>query len=171
MPTQCTPTQLQFHGLGRRNVIGRFVGGRITIDASRVLLRKPDLRLGVLDRLARYVSDYRNRNCVEHSVRASVAQRIYAMALGYEDLNDHEPMRGDSLLASLVGKADLKGTDRVRARKRNSPLATASTLNRIELDATDGPLQGHQKGQFFQAVSGRDGGRGNDRLSAGCLST
>ena len=107
MPTQCTPTQLQFHALGRRDVIGRFDGGRITSDAGGVLLRETDLRLGVLDRLARCFSDYRNPNSVEHSVRSLVAQRIYALALGYEDLNDHEALRGDSLLALLVGKAHL----------------------------------------------------------------
>lgn len=79
MPTQCTPKQLQFHALGRRDVIGRFDGGRITSDAGGVLLRETDLRLGVLDRLARCFSDYRNPNSVEHGVRSVVAQRIYAL--------------------------------------------------------------------------------------------
>ena len=74
MPTQCTPTQLQFHALERRDVIGRFDGGRITSDAGGVLLRETDLRLGVLDRLARCFSDHRNPNSVEHSVRSLVAQ-------------------------------------------------------------------------------------------------
>ena len=145
MPTQCTPTQLQFHALGRRDVIGRFDGGRITADAGGVLLRETDLRLGVLDRLARCFSDHRNPNSVEHSVRSLVAQRIYALALGYEDLNDHEALRGDSLLALLVGKADLKGTGRVRARDRGYPLAGASTLNRLELGTAEAAVSDRYK--------------------------
>ncbi len=145
MPTQCTPTQLQFHALGRRDVIGRFDGGRITSDAGGVLLRETDLRLGVLDRLARCFSDYRNPISVEHSDRSLVAQRIYALALGYEDLNDHEALRGDSLLALLVGKSDLKGTDRVRARDRGYPLAGASTLNRLELGTAEAAVSDRYK--------------------------
>ena len=97
-------------------------------DAGGVLLRETDLRLGLLDRLARCSSDCRNPDSVEHSVRSLLGQRIYALALGYEDLNDHEELRGDRLLALLVGKAGLKGTHRVRARDRGYPLAGASTL-------------------------------------------
>ena len=67
MSTQCTPAQLQFHAFGARQVIGRFDGGRITSDAGGLLLRETDLRLGLLDRLARCFSDYRNPNSVEHT--------------------------------------------------------------------------------------------------------
>ena len=137
MPTQCTPKQLHFHALGRRDVVGRFDGGRITSDAGGVLLRETDLRLGLLDRLAQCFSDYRNPNSVEHTVRSLLGQRVYALALGYEDLNDHEELRRDSLLALLVGKADLKGTGRVRVRDRGYPLAGASTLNRLELGTAE----------------------------------
>ena len=133
MSTQCTPTQLHFHALGRRDVIGRFDGGRITSDAGGMLLRETDLRLGFLDRLARCFSDYRNPNSVEHTVRSLLSQRVYALALGYEDLNDHDELRRDSLLALLVGKTDLTGVGRVRARDRGYPLAGSSTLNRLEL--------------------------------------
>ena len=137
MSTQCTPAQLQFHAFGARQVIGRFDGGRITSDAGGLLLRETDLRLGLLDRLARCFSDYRNPNSVEHTVRSLLGQRVYALALGYEDLNDHEELRRDSLLALLVGKADVKGGDRVRVRDRGCPLAGASTLNRLELGTAD----------------------------------
>ena len=130
MSAQCTPAQLQFHAFGARQVIGRFDGGQITSDAGGLLLRETDLRLGLLDRLARCFSDYRNPNSVEHTVRSLLGQRVYALALGYENLNDHEELRRDSLLALLVGKTDLKGGDRVRVRGRGCPLAGASTLDR-----------------------------------------
>ena len=77
--------------------------------------------------------DYRNRASIEHGVDELVAQRIYAIALGYEDLNDHDALRDDALLSVLVGKADVTGDKRVRARDRGHALASASTLNRLEL--------------------------------------
>ena len=138
MATECTPAQLQFHALGRRDVIGRFDGGRITSDGGGVLLRETDLRLGLMDRLAGCFSDHRNANSVEHGVRALVAQRVYALALGYEDLNDHDELRRDSLLALLVGRSDLTGRGRCRARDLGCPLAGSSTLNRLELGTAEG---------------------------------
>ena len=133
MQTQCTPGRLHFHPLGRREVIARFDGGRITSDAGGALLRETDVRLGLMARLARCFRDYRKPGSVEHPVRALVAQRVYALALGYEDLNDHEDLRRDSLLALLVGKGDLTGAGRVRLRDRGSAPAGSSTLNRLEL--------------------------------------
>ena len=133
MSTQCNPAQLEFHALGRREVVGRFDGGRITSDGGGVLLREVDQRLGMLERLARCFSDYRNPNSVEHSAAELVAQRVYALALGYEDLNDHDVLRADSVLALLVGKRDLTGERRDRARDRGYALAGSSTLNRLEL--------------------------------------
>ena len=73
MTTQCTPTQLEFYALGRREVIGRFDGGRITSDVGGMLLRETDLRIGLLDRLAACFTDHRNTQSIEHSVRALVA--------------------------------------------------------------------------------------------------
>ena len=133
MQTQRTPGRLRFHPLGRREVIARFDGGRITSDAGGALLRETDVRLGLMARLARCFRDYRNPGSVEHPVRSLVAQRVYALALGYEDLNDHEDLRRDSLLALLAGQGDLTGAGRVRRRDRGSPLAGSSTLNRLEL--------------------------------------
>jgi len=92
-----------------------------------------DQRIGLLARLGGCFSDYRNPNSVEHSVDSLVAQRVYGLALGYEDLNDHDVLRKDSVLALLVGKQDLTGEARVREQDRGHPLAASSTLNRLEL--------------------------------------
>ena len=97
------------------------------------MLREADRRTGVTARVSRCFSDYRNRASIEHGVDELVAQRIYAIALGYEDLNDHEALRDDALLSVLVGKADVTGDKRVRERDRGHALASASTLNRLEL--------------------------------------
>ena len=137
MPTECKPEQLEFHALGRRDVIGRFDGGRITSDGGGLLLREVDKRLGLLDRLAACFTDYRNPNAIEHSVSALVAQRVYGLALGYEDLNDHDVLRKDSVLALLVGKQDLTGEARVREQDRGNPLAASNTLNRLELSTPE----------------------------------
>ncbi|MEZ5553231.1 MAG: transposase [Pseudomonadales bacterium] len=133
MATECNPEQLKFHALDRRQVIGRFDGGRITSDGGGLLLREVDQRLGMLSRLAGCFTDYRNPNSIEHSVHALVAQRVYGLGLGYADLNDHDGLRSDSVLALLVGKRDLTGEDRERDRDRGYPLAGSSTLNRLEL--------------------------------------
>ncbi|WP_419601152.1 transposase, partial [Thiolapillus sp.] len=104
MNTECKPEQLEFQSLGWREVIGRFDGGRITSDGGGLLLREVDQRIGLLDRLAACFTDHRNPESIEHSVRDLVAQRVYGLALGYEDLNDHDDLRKDSTLALLVGK-------------------------------------------------------------------
>ena len=109
-------------------MVGRFDGGWIISGGGRLLLREVSQRLGVLARLAACFTDYRNPNSIEHGGHALVAQRVYGLALGYEDLNDH-----DSVLALLVGKRDLTGAGRERARDKGYPLAGSSTLNRLEL--------------------------------------
>ena len=133
MKTQCTVEQLEFHALGRRLVTGRFDGGRISSDAGGVLLREVDKRIGLTQRISRCFADYRNPGSVEHCVEELVSQRVYAIALGYEDLNDHCALRGDVLVSLLVGKRDLAGERRKRERDRGYALASASTLNRLEL--------------------------------------
>ena len=133
MKTQCTGEQLEFHALGRRLVTGRFDGGRISSDAGGVLLREVDKRTGLSARVSRCLLDYRNPASVEHSVHELVSQRLYAIALGYEDLNDHGELRGDAVLSLLVGKRDVTGERRIRERDRGFALASASTLNRMEL--------------------------------------
>ena len=118
MKTQCTGEQLEFHALGRRSVTGRFDGGRISSDAGGVLLREVDQRMGLTPRLSSCFVDYRNPSSVEHDVHALVSQRIYALALGYEDLNDHGALRGDALLSLRVGERDLTGEKRKRESDR-----------------------------------------------------
>ena len=97
MDTECSGEQLQFHALGRRLVTGRFDGGRMSSDGGGVLLREVDQRIGLTERLAGCFVDH--RSSVEHDVRTLLAQRVYAMALGYEDLNDHQPRDAQCRLA------------------------------------------------------------------------
>lgn len=143
MTTQCTPEQLEFQSFGRRNVVGQFNAGRLTSDVGGILLREVDQQLDLLRRLASCFIDHRRAGMIEHSVTELLGQRIYGLALGYEDLNDHDELRADSLLALLVGKADLTGADRSRVRDRGYPLAGSSTLNRLEL-GTPGAAAGHR---------------------------
>ena len=88
----------------KRRVTARFDGGRISSDGGAVLLGEVDRRLGLLDRLAACFQDRRDPERIEHSVSELVKQRVYAIALGYEDLNDHDQLRSDPLLALLAGK-------------------------------------------------------------------
>ena len=133
MKTQCTGEQLEFRAPGRRSVTGRFDGGRISSDAGGVLLREVDKRTGVTARVSRCFVDHRNRASVEHSVHELVSQRVYGIALGYEDLNDHGELRCDAVLSLLVGKRDVTGEKRIRERDRGYALASSSTLNGMEL--------------------------------------
>jgi hypothetical protein len=125
--------------------VGRFDGGRITSDGGGLLLREVDQCIGLLDRLGGCFTDYRNPEAIEHSVSALVAQRVYGLALGYEDLNDHDVLRKDSVLALLVGKHDLTGEGRVREQDRGNPLAASSTLNRLELSTPEGAVADRYK--------------------------
>jgi hypothetical protein len=137
MKTNCTPDQLEFHAFGRREVVGKFDGGLISSDGGALLLRETELRSGILSRLAGQFTDYRDPKRIEHSVSELVAQRVLGLALGYEDLNDHDALNTDPLLAMLVGKADPTGRDRARDEDKGKPLASSSTLNRLELSLPD----------------------------------
>lgn len=137
MQTQCTQIEFEFSKHFRRRVTAQFDGGHISSDGGAVLLREVERRLGLFDRLAQCFHDQRDPEQIEHSVRELVSQRIYALALGYEDLNDHDELRRDPLLALLAGKQDLTGAKRKRREDRGKALAGKSTLNRLEL-ATDG---------------------------------
>ena len=99
-------------------MVARFDGGRITSDAGGLLLREVEGKLGILRRFARCFDDYRDPELIEHTVLELVSQRVYALALGYEDLNDHDELRHDPLLAVLIGKDDPLGMDRQLARDR-----------------------------------------------------
>jgi len=113
--------------------VGRFDGGAITSDAGGLLLREVEKRTGIIAQFAACFTDHRDPIRIEHPVKALVAQRVYALALGYEDLNDHDQLRADPLLAVLAEKSDPAGEDRVRERDQGKALAGKSTLNRLEL--------------------------------------
>jgi hypothetical protein len=137
MKTQCNPSQLEFHALGKRKVIGKFDGGNITSDAGGLLLRETEKRTGIIRQFAQCFTDMRNPKQIEHTVKELVSQRIYGLALGYEDLNDHDELRRDPLLAVLVGKSDPEGETRLRKKDRGKAMAGKSTLNRLELTPED----------------------------------
>ncbi|NIW38542.1 MAG: IS1380 family transposase [Gemmatimonadetes bacterium] len=132
MPTDCSPGQLEFQGFGGRRVEAAFDGGRQTSDAGLLLLREVAERTGLLRRFAGCFRDYRRPERIEHTVGELVSQRVLAQVQGYEDLNDHDTLRDDPLLALASGKRDLLGAERMRERDRGHALAGKSTLNRLE---------------------------------------
>jgi hypothetical protein len=133
--TQCNDSDLLFHDLGHRHVVARFDGGTVTSDAGGLLLREVESTFHFIDQFAACFSDYRDPDKVEHSLGELLKQRIFALCLGYEDLNDHDTLRHDPLLAVLVGKKDPRGQDRLRPQDKGKALAGKSTLNRLELTA------------------------------------
>ena len=166
--TQCYQNAFEFPRVHRRVVEARFDGGEITSDGGSLLLRQADRYLGLTEAVARALSDRRRRKSCIHDAQALVRQRVYAVALGYEDLNDHDELRREVGLQTAV--------------ERNRPLASASTLCRFEnradaatawrihevlverfigsfkrppkelildFDATDDPVHGEQAGRFF----------------------
>jgi hypothetical protein len=133
MSTECSSRAFDFQPLGSREVTARFDGGTITSDAGALLLREVEAKTGLLADLAGCFDDLRDPELIEHSVEELIRQRVFALALGYEDLNDHDQLRADPLLATLVGKQDVTGQKRLELRDRGKPLAGKSTLNRLEL--------------------------------------
>ena len=177
--TECNQSSFGFEASGSREIVARFDGGTISSDGGAFLLRQTDKRLNLMPRLAGCFLDGRNQIQVEHSVEEMLSQRIYGLALGYEDINDHEQLRKDPVFGILAGRDELE-----------KPLAGKSTLNRLELgtgvpdrykkitfwkdamdalmvklfvesyekppaeivldmDTTDLPLHGKQEGRFF----------------------
>ena len=133
MTTECNSIYLDFPMLGSREVLADFDGGDISSDGGALLLREAERLTGVIRQFAACFTDHRNPDLIEHTVEELIAQRVYALALGYEDLNDHDDLRTDPLLATVVGKADPTGKTRQRGRDRGKALAGKSTLNRLEL--------------------------------------
>ena len=123
--TECSQSGFTFAGHFSRRVEASFEAGAMTSDAGGLLLRETDGRLNLLSRLSACFLDGRNPSMVKHAVAEMVAQRVYALALGYEDLNDHEQLRHDPVLQVLAGKSDLQ-----------EQLAGKSTLNRLEAGGT-----------------------------------
>src|SRR6201998_3392924 len=159
MTTECSQSSFEFHCRNQRKVIAKFDGGNITSDAGILLLREVEKRTGLIAALARCFSDYRDARFVEHTVEELLAQRLFGMCLGYEDLNDHDRLRADPLLAVAANKADPLGQDRRQESDRGKALAGKSTLNRLELAKKEGPdkyhkIQPHEAGIDSWMVDG-----------------
>jgi Transposase DDE domain group 1 len=185
MPTQCSPDLFDFAPVAGRRVVAAFDGGAVTSDAGALLLGAADRAIRLVERFAACCRDDRSADRVEHRLETLIGQRVFGIALGYEDIVDHDRLRHDPILAVLAGKLAARRAD-------CAPLAGKSTLNRLEhapaaagptryhrighdpaaierllgelfldahatapkrivldLDATDGPLHGHQEGRFF----------------------
>jgi len=173
MKTQCNTNAIEFKGLKHRNIVADFKGGRITSDAGLLLVREVDRHLGLIDALDECIADPRDPSAIHHSQRDLIAQRIFAIAGGYEDLNDHDALRHDAALQTAVGR---------EADSAHGALGSAPTLCRLEnrvdresmakmagvfvetfiashdqppqeilldFDATDDVLHGQQEGRFF----------------------
>ena len=173
MPTDCNPQPIAFTPLGRRQVLAQFDGGKITSDAGALLLREAALRSKLFERMAACIPDPRDPAMIEHDQQTMLAQRVLAIACGWEDLNDHHGLRVDPLM-QVASEAEADGDAR--------PLASPATLCRLEnrvdrgacvelskllverfiesfdspppelvldVDATDDPIHGGQEGRFF----------------------
>jgi hypothetical protein len=123
--------------LGGRELVWRCDGGDITSDGGLLVLKQLEQRMGIVRRFAACFEDYRNPDQIEHPLLDLIRQRVFALALGYEDLNDHDQLRSDPMLAVALNKDDVKGERRRRAQDRGKALAGKSTLNRLELTAPD----------------------------------
>jgi Transposase DDE domain group 1 len=126
MPTECSADLFGFARVEGRAVVAGFDGGKITSDAGALLLGAADRAVGLIDRFARCFTDSRSQDLVEHTVSTMLGQRVFGIALGYEDVVDHDELRHDPMIAVLAGK--------LTARRSNcAPVAGKSTLNRFEL--------------------------------------
>jgi hypothetical protein len=146
MRTQCSRDLFGYEVVECRRVVAAFDGGEVTSDAGALLLGATDRAIGLVERFAACFDDARVQTQVEHSVAAMVAQRVFGIALGYEDIIDHDQLRHDPVLASLAGK--------LTARRKNcAPLAGKSTLNRLE-HAPAGASRYHKIGHDPTAIEG-----------------
>jgi Transposase DDE domain group 1 len=136
MPTECNPALFEFAPVAGRQVMAGFDGGAITSDAGALLLGETDRAIRLTERFAACFTDARAAELVEHQIATLVTQRIIGIALGYEDLNDHDELRHDPVLAVLAGKLEAKRSD-------CAPLAGKSTLNRLELSRSE-PTRYHK---------------------------
>lgn len=130
--TDCKDQPLLFQDLGRRQVVADFSGGYLSSDGGALLLRQLDAGLGLSARLAQAFTDHRDARYCDHTVRQLLAQRLLAEALGYDDLNDHDFLRRDPLLAVACDKREPLGTDRLHAHDHGVALAAPATLQRLE---------------------------------------
>ena len=137
MQTECSAEQMEFSCVERRRVVAGFDGGTVSSDGGALLLKRADEAIHLVERLAGCFRDGRDQGAVEHSVRTLIGQRVFGMALGYEDLNDHDELRHDPVMGTLIGKLEAR-------RKDCAPLAGKSTLNRLELHPLEGMSRYHK---------------------------
>ncbi len=136
MPTECTPDLFGFAPVEGREVVAAFDGGAISSDAGSLLLGATDRAIGMMDRFASCFHDERRQELIEHEIATLVGQRVFGIALGYEDLNDHDDLRHDPMMAVLAGKLEAR-------REDCAPVAGKSTLNRLELSKLE-PTRYHK---------------------------
>jgi Transposase DDE domain group 1 len=144
MPTECSAEQFDFGLVGGRAVEAAFDAGLVTSDAGGLLLGAADRSIGLVERFAQCFRDYRNAGLIEHEVATLVGQRVFAIALGYEDLNDHDELRHDPIMAVLAGKLTARRAD-------CAAVAGKSTLNRLELSRPE-PSRYHKIGYDAGAI-------------------
>jgi hypothetical protein len=153
MTTDCSGAQLEFQGLGSRQIVGAFSGVQVTSDAGGLLLREVETTRQIVSRFAACFADHRKPELIEHSVLELVGQRVFGLCLGYEDLSDHDVLRRDPMLAVLVGKLDPTGESRARQRDRGCALCGKSTLNRLELTPCDAGPDARYKKIVYDAAA------------------
>src|SRR5215211_2183495 len=144
MPADCSAEQFDFGIVEGREVVASFDAGVVTSDAGALLLGATDRAIDLMDRFAKCFRDRRRADLIEHEVVTLVGQRVFAIALGYEDLNDHDDLRHDPVLAVLAGKLSAR-------REDCAPVAGKSTLNRLELSRPE-PTRYHKIAYDQQAI-------------------
>lgn len=142
MNTECKQFSYDFQPLGRREITARFDAPAITSDGGGLLLRELDKKFGLIKQFADCFDDFRSPLLIKHTLEELLAQRIFGIALGYEDLNDHEQLRHDPLLAVLAGKKQ-------PAPQEGFALAGKSTLNRLELT----PVGANEESRYKKIVA------------------
>ena len=166
--TNCTEETIEFPGFSRRRIQADFSGGSITSDAGVVLLRSIDQRLGLTQRAASVIHDPRDPRRTRHDMLSLLRQRIYGLALGYEDLNDHDTLRDDEALQTSVNRTDVLASSSTLCRFENqADRALGTRLHEVlvdqfivsykrvpkrlilDFDATDDRVHGNQQGKFF----------------------
>lgn len=167
---KCTADQMSFGRLGRREIEADFEGGALSSDGGLMLLRQVDRRIGLSKAVAGALHDPRNQDLIVHEMRDLVAQRLYALCCGYEDLNDHAALRNDPLMQTAVGKSDELGSSPTLCRlEKRATRSDVVALNRVlveqfiasqgscpgelvlDIDASDIPLHGDQEQTEFHA--------------------
>ena len=151
MKTECNSSQIEFEGVGTRKLVASFDAEHISSDGGLVLLHRVDQRFGLMRRFANCFVDHRDPELIEHELEELLRQRVFGISCGYEDLNDHAALRDDPLLAAVVGKSDPLGRDRREKKDKGHPLASPSTLNRLELTPADATVDSRYRKVVYDA--------------------